>query len=134
MTNLIIENICKAILILLLSHFTGLLLDIFHTNMDPEEEEIRKINLRGRILKSEIAKNRSKRIKLKIEYNSLSSHIGENLVELSSYLGTITRTHVPIIVESWRKVPKDTKEKLWDLIMVSLSIAFIYNYCIHSLT
>ncbi|RVW80757.1 hypothetical protein CK203_050675 [Vitis vinifera] len=37
-------------------------------------------------------------------------------VELSSYLGTITRTHVPIIIESWRKVPKETKEKLWDLI------------------
>ncbi|KAL6326322.1 hypothetical protein AAG906_005516 [Vitis piasezkii] len=37
-------------------------------------------------------------------------------VELSSYLGTITRTHVPIIIDSWRKVPKETKEKLWDLI------------------
>ena len=102
--------------------------------MDPEEEEMPKINHRGTILKPEIAKNRSKRIKLKIEYNSLGSHIGENLVELSSYLGTITRTHVPIIIESWRKVPKETKEKLWDLILINLSIALIYNYCIHSLT
>ncbi|RVW62437.1 hypothetical protein CK203_064179 [Vitis vinifera] len=43
-------------------------------------------------------------------------------VELSSYLGTITRTHVPIIIESWRKVPKETKEKLWDLIMTSFNV------------
>ncbi|RVW38425.1 hypothetical protein CK203_082365 [Vitis vinifera] len=84
--------------------------------MDPEEEEMPKVKHRGSTLKPEIAKNRSKGIKLKIEYNSLGSHIGENSVELSSYLGTITRTHVPIIVESWRKVPKETKEKLWDLI------------------
>ena len=85
-------------------------------------------------MKPEIAKNRSKRIKLKIEYNSLGSHIGKTSVELSSYLGTITRTHVLIIIDSWRKVPKETKEKLWDLITVSLSIAFIYNYYINSLT
>ena len=74
--------------------------------MDLEEEEMQKIKHRGSTLKSEIAKNWSKGIKLKIEYNSLGSHIGENSVELSSYLGTITRTHVPIIIESWRKVPK----------------------------
>ena len=102
--------------------------------MDLEEEEMQKIKHRGSTLKSEIAKNRSEGIKLKIEYNSLGSHIGKNSVELSSYLSTITRTHVPVIIESWRKVPKETKEKLWDLIMVSLSIALIYNYCIHSLT
>ncbi|KAL6340643.1 hypothetical protein AAG906_010551 [Vitis piasezkii] len=84
--------------------------------MDQEEEEMPKVKHRGSTLKPEIAKNRSKGIKLKIEYNSLGSHIGENSVELSSYLGTITRTHMPIIVESWRKVPKETKEKLWDFI------------------
>ena len=76
----------------------------------------------------------SKGIKLNIEYNSLGSHIGEYSIELSNYLGTITRTHVPIVIESWKKVLKETKEKLWDLIMVNLSIALIYNYCIHSLT
>ena len=102
--------------------------------MDPEEEEMPKIKHRGSTLKSEIAKNWSKGIKLKIEYNSLGSHIGENSVELSSYLGTITRTYVLIIIESWRKVPKETKEKLWDLITVSISIALIYNYYLHSLT
>ena len=102
--------------------------------MDLEEGEMLKIKHKGSALKPKIAKNRSKGIKLKIEYNSLSSHIEENSVERSSYLGTITRTHVLIMTESWRKVAKETKEKLWDLITISLSIAFIYNYCIHSLT
>ena len=102
--------------------------------MDPEEEEMPKIKHRCSTLKPDIAKDRSKGIKLKIESNSLGSHIGENSIELSSYLGTITRTHVLIIIESWRKVPKETKEKLWDLIIVSLSIALIYNYYLHSLT
>ncbi|RVW34225.1 hypothetical protein CK203_102204 [Vitis vinifera] len=31
-------------------------------------------------------------------------------------------THVPIIVESWSKVPKETKEKLWDLITTSFNV------------
>ena len=66
--------------------------------MDLEEEEIPKIKHRDSSLKPKIAKNRSKRIKLKIEYNSLGIHIGEILVELSSYLGTITRTHVLILM------------------------------------
>ncbi|KAL6321198.1 hypothetical protein AAG906_015542 [Vitis piasezkii] len=90
--------------------------------MDPEEEEMTKVKHRGSTLKPKITKNRSKGIKLKIEYNCLDSHIGENSVGLSSYLGTITRTHVLIIVESWRKVPKETKEKLWDLIMTSFNV------------
>ena len=102
--------------------------------MDPEEKETPKVKHRGSTLKLEIAKNRSKGIKLNIEYNSLGSHIGENSIELSNYLGIITRTHVPIVIESWRKVLKETKEKLWDLILINLSIALIYNYCIHSLT
>nr|CAN78619.1 hypothetical protein VITISV_034823 [Vitis vinifera] len=88
----------------------------------PEEEETPKVKHKGSTLKPEIAKNRSKGIKLKIEYNSLGSHIGKNSVELSSYLGTITRTHVPIIIESWKKVPKETKKKLWDLIMTSFNV------------
>ncbi|WJZ90904.1 hypothetical protein VitviT2T_010019 [Vitis vinifera] len=90
--------------------------------MDPEEEEMPKIKHRGSTLKPDIAKDRSKGIKLKIESNSLGSHIGENSVELSSYLGTITRTYVLIIIESWRKVPKETKEKLWDLITTSFNV------------
>ena len=31
---------------------------------------------------------------------------------------------MPIIFETWRKVPKETKEKMWDLIKVSIYIAF----------
>ena len=82
-----------------------------------------KIKQRGSTLKPNIVKNHSKGLKVEIEYNSLSGHIGENSIELSIYLCTITRTHVPIIFETWRKVPKETKEKLWDLITISLYIA-----------
>ena len=92
--------------------------------MDSEKRENVKIKQTGSTLKTNIVKNCSKGLKLEIEYNSLGSHIGKNSIELSSYLGTITRTHVPIIFGTWGKVPKKTKEKLWDLITVSLSIAF----------
>ena len=97
--------------------------------MDLEEGEIPKIKHRGSALKPKIAKNRSKGIKIKIEYNSLGSHIEENSVKLSSYLSTITRTHAPIIIESWRKVPKETKEKLWDLIIDSCPIGVSADSC-----
>ena len=70
------------------------------TNMDSKEKEMPKIMQRGSALKPNIVKSFSKGLKLEIEYKSLSSHVGENSIELSSYLVTITRTHVPIIFET----------------------------------
>ncbi|KAF5195085.1 hypothetical protein FRX31_015326 [Thalictrum thalictroides] len=49
-----------------------------------------------------------------IEFNTNGQPIGPNTNEFSSYLGILGRKMVPIIHESWPKVPKDLKEILWN--------------------
>ena len=76
--------------------------------MDPEEGEKpkKKKNHRGMTKKIMIVKNKSKRIKLSIKYNIDCIFIGESTVHLTSYLGLLARTMVPIKYETWHVVPK----------------------------
>ncbi|RVW69708.1 hypothetical protein CK203_060599 [Vitis vinifera] len=41
---------------------------------------------------------------------------GESTVHLTSYLGVLARTMVPITYKTWHVVPKELKDKLWDCI------------------
>ncbi|KAL6325287.1 hypothetical protein AAG906_023132 [Vitis piasezkii] len=68
--------------------------------------------------KSMLIKNRSKGIKLSIKYNLDGIFIGESVVHLTSYLGVLARTMVPITYKTWHVVPKELKDKLWDCIEV----------------
>ena len=74
--------------------------------------------------KTMIIKNRSQRIKLSVKYNLDDIFIGEPIVHLTSYLGILARTMVPIRYETWHVVPKQLKDKLWDCIKVTL-------HCLH---
>ena len=89
--------------------------------MDAEEgEKPTKKKHRGMTRKSMLIKNRSKGIKLSIKYNLDGIFIGESIVHLTSYLGVLARTMVPITYKTWHVVPKELKDKLWDCIEVTL--------------
>ena len=68
-----------------------------------------------------IIKNRSKGVKLSIKYNLDGIFIGELVVHLTSYLGVLARTMVPIRYKTWHVVPKQLKDKLWNSIEVTIS-------------
>ena len=68
-----------------------------------------------------ITKNRSKGIKLQVKYNLNDIFIGESTVHLTSYLGALAHTMVPIRYQTWHVVPKQLKDKLWDNIEVTHS-------------
>ncbi|CBI20537.3 unnamed protein product, partial [Vitis vinifera] len=85
--------------------------------MDPEKgKKTIKRKYRGMTRKSMITKNRSKGIKLQVKYNLDGIFIGESTVHLTSYLGVLARTMVPIRYQTWHVVPKQLKHKLWDSI------------------
>ncbi|RVW20636.1 hypothetical protein CK203_109088 [Vitis vinifera] len=91
--------------------------EIPQNRMDAEEEEKpTKKKHRGMTRKSMLIKNRSKGIKLSIKYNLDGIFIGESVVHLTSYLGVLARTMVPITYKTWHVVPKELKDKLWDCI------------------
>ena len=66
-----------------------------------------------------IIRNQSRGIKLLIKYNSAGIFVGEYFVHLTSYLGVLARTQVPIRYNTWRDVPIQFKDKLWDCIKVA---------------
>ena len=68
-----------------------------------------------------IIKNRSKGVKLPVKYNLDGIFIRESAVHLTSYLGVLARTMVPIRYKTWHVVPKQLKDKLWDSIEVTIS-------------
>ena len=67
-----------------------------------------------------LIKNRSKGIKFSIKYNLDGIFIGESVVHLTSYLGVLACTMVPITYKTWHVIPKELKDKLWDCIEVTL--------------
>ena len=59
-----------------------------------------------------IIRNRSKGIKLLIKYNIDGVFVGESSMHLTSYLGALTRTQVPIRYNTWHDVSIQLKDKL----------------------
>ncbi|KAL6326223.1 hypothetical protein AAG906_001618 [Vitis piasezkii] len=75
-----------------------------------EGEKPIKRKYRGMTRKHMIIKNRSKGVKLSVKYNLDGIFIGESAVHLTSYLGVLARTMVPIRYKTWHVVPKQLKD------------------------
>ncbi|KAA0043011.1 uncharacterized protein E6C27_scaffold75G00860 [Cucumis melo var. makuwa] len=51
-----------------------------------------------------------------VEYNELGQPIGESATKLQSFIGTTVWVHVPISYQSWKDVPTELKDKIYELI------------------
>ncbi|KAL4030039.1 hypothetical protein IC575_008272 [Cucumis melo] len=51
-----------------------------------------------------------------VEYNELGQPIGESATKLKSFIGTTVRVHVSISYQSWKDVPTELKNKIYELI------------------
>ncbi|TYK18865.1 uncharacterized protein E5676_scaffold204G00670 [Cucumis melo var. makuwa] len=71
---------------------------------------------RGPTEMKEITRARSEVQKLVIQYNELGQEIGQNATKLKSFIGTTVWFHVPIIYSDWPTVPKEIKDKIFELI------------------
>ena len=69
-------------------------------------------------MKPNITKNKSKGVKIIIDYNDGGIEIGDGYIQLVSYLGVLARTMVPVDYLDCRLVPNELKEKLWDIVQV----------------
>ena len=77
----------------------------------------------GMTRKEMVIKNRSKGIKLHIRYNQDGVFVGDTSMHLTSYLGVLARTMVPIRYKDWLDVPFQLKENLWD----SIEVTYLYS-------
>ncbi|TYK31614.1 uncharacterized protein E5676_scaffold12478G00010 [Cucumis melo var. makuwa] len=105
----------------------GLPLD-FHNNIvdmvdsqdvatpNEREESSTQKRKRGPTEMKEITRARSEGQRLVIEYNELGQPIGQNATKLKSFIGTTVRFHVSITYFNWPTVPKEIKDKIFELI------------------
>ena len=89
----------------------------FHTEID-SVQDVTANRKRDTTLKPQLTLNRDQGKKLVVEYNDKGKLMGEASMELTSYLGFLGRTMVPMVYEDWRQVPDELKENLWDCVQV----------------
>ena len=81
----------------------------------------------GTIRKSMIIRNRNRGVKLVIKYNADGIYVGESSMHLTSYLGVLACTMVPIRYNTWWDVLEQLKDKVWDSIEVTYIFFFNIN-------
>lgn len=80
--------------------------------------EIKRKKTRGPTGMHEITRACSEGHRRVVQYNENGQPFGCNAVKMKSFIGTSVRSHVPITYNSWKAVPLEIKEKIWDLIQV----------------
>ncbi|KDO37052.1 hypothetical protein CISIN_1g043539mg, partial [Citrus sinensis] len=83
-----------------------------------EDEPKSSKQSRGGTVRSEQNKKRKRSGKFVVKYNIFGVPVGEEAIELSTYIGVLTRISIPILYNDWRRVPDDTKERLLESIKV----------------
>lgn len=87
---------------------------------------------RGRTHLDKLARLRVQGIRKVVAFNRLGQPIGEAAVEMQSYIGVLAREKVKISYKTWKQVPMDVKELIWESVNVS-NLACFTNYRTHIL-
>lgn len=85
-----------------------------------EKKEGLKLLKRGTVTMHRILQRKIRGIKLPVPFNEKGEPYGEAGAEMQSYIGVLGRTKVAIWYDSWIRVPKERKNKIWDCVQVTL--------------
>lgn len=69
---------------------------------------------RGKVCLTTLAQQRAIGIIKEVVFNKYGQPVGKVASEMQSYIGHITREHVKINYMTWRHVPQEVKELIWD--------------------
>lgn len=78
---------------------------------------------RGPVSMHRIVRRKMTGVKLTVLFNAKGVPYGSAATEMQSYLGVLARTKVPIWYDSWLRVPKERKEKIWNCVEVKNCIS-----------
>ena len=82
----------------------------------------RKLSNRGitRLAKFRLQYGHPGQVKHKVTIDALNRVTGLNRALFASFLGDVVREHIGLKVLSWKKVDKESRQKLWDEITVHI--------------
>ncbi|KAA0059068.1 transposase [Cucumis melo var. makuwa] len=86
--------------------------------------EVRKKSFvpRGPTTMSELALVRNSGQKLPIQFNEHEQPVGATSKKMQSYIGVCVRQQTPITYNSWKEVPNELKDKIYDCISMSFDL------------
>ena len=84
-----------------------------------------KLLKRGAVTMHRILSRKILGIKHFVPFNRKGEPYGPIAAEMQSYIGVLARTKPPIWYKSWKEVPKERKEKIWDCVQVILSFTLL---------
>ncbi|KAL0556667.1 hypothetical protein IC582_005181 [Cucumis melo] len=105
----------------LLCFIMYLILEFMEDSSEDEREmlpEVRKKSFvpRGPTTMSELALVRNSGQKLPIQFNEHGQPVGATSKKMQSYIGVCVRQQIPITYNSWKEVPNELKDKIYDCI------------------
>ncbi|XP_040361648.1 uncharacterized protein LOC121049142 [Rosa chinensis] len=81
-----------------------------------------KLLKRGCVTMHRIVRRKILGIKQKVLFNQKGAAYGAAAKEMQSYIGVLARTKAPIWRPSWKQVPKDRKNKIWQCVEMAFEI------------
>ncbi|KAL0549601.1 hypothetical protein IC582_014087 [Cucumis melo] len=111
----------------LLCFIMYLILEFMEDSSEDEREmlpEVRKKSFvpRGPTTMSELALVRNSEQKLSIQFNDHGQPVGATSKKMQSYIGVCVRQQIPITYNSWKEVPNELKDKIYDCISMSFDL------------
>ncbi|KAL4025739.1 hypothetical protein IC575_014144 [Cucumis melo] len=111
----------------LLCFIMYLILEFMEDSSEDEREmlpEVRKKSFvpRGPTTMSELALVRNSGQKLPIQFNEHGQPVGATSKKMQSYIGVCVRQQIPITYNSWKEVPNELKDKIYDCISMSFDL------------
>lgn len=67
--------------------------------------------------------------KIEVEFTSAGEHVEPGSITLSSFLGSLMREHVSVLLDDWRKLPDQTNGTIWEEIQVFFTLLILL--CVH---
>ncbi|KAA0053221.1 hypothetical protein IC582_025709 [Cucumis melo] len=77
---------------------------------------------RGPTTMSELASVRNSGQKLPIQFNEHGQPVGATSKKMQSYIGVCVRQQISITYNSWKEVPNELKDKIYDCISMSFDL------------
>lgn len=87
-------------------------------NQDKRKDKSNR-RVRGQTIMKNLTRKRSQGEKINVSYNRHNQGVGINASNLKSYHGVLARNMVPLAISDWHAVPSTTKDKLWEVLVVS---------------
>ncbi|XP_073147304.1 uncharacterized protein [Henckelia pumila] len=88
---------------------------------------------RGRTRLDKVIRQRVQGVRKDVMFNKIGQPIGEFAVEMQSFIGVLAREKIKISYKTWKQVPSDVKELIWESINLTYNISPSWKRgCLHS--